>query len=487
LSAAGDALVGSASKLLPHQASFVASCIDPSSARIVVLRAPVGVGKSDALVALMADWLRNRRSARVLLLTPSLMLRSQYLSMLRDEKVSAVLVDRYQFRQALDSPRAQDLWPQGIVSVSSLDFAKQPDVLTSLARVHWDLLIVDEAHLLRGTRADAVRLLSRTTTRVVLATHLSTDLSSGGDAIASIVSGELRTIEWRRDRLGDVGTPPNLLPRMVVHHVEYARSESEASIFTSLELLAHDWHADEPYRTRVVGVLVRSFESSPVALEQSLLQLVEGVVATDYSEDASPPTEEASVAAVPEEGELRNSERLARSLAMPILQAVEAMVSDSKLTALKGLLTQLSGSGSSERHVCVLTEYVSTLYYLAAAIEETGVACQVLHGEMSDEARRDALSSFLEGHGVLAATTAALQGFEALGTTDLVLYDVPMSEIAVHIALSRFYRLGRKSALDVHLFSPSYIAGLRERLRITLDELLDLADGSAAGETVLPQ
>ena len=52
--------------LLPHQSQFVETVFSNSSKRIVLLRAPVGMGKSAALAGVALHLLRNRPTARSL-------------------------------------------------------------------------------------------------------------------------------------------------------------------------------------------------------------------------------------------------------------------------------------------------------------------------------------------------------------------------------------------------------------------------------------
>src|SRR5207302_5883068 len=109
-----------------------------------------------------------------------------------------------------------------------------------------------------------------------------------------------------------------------------------------------------------------------------------------------------------------------------LTQDIEALASDSKLNALGALLSQISQAEIPSRRICVLTEFVATLYYVYADIESRGVACQLVHGEMSAEERIRSLQFFSEAGGVLLATTAVMTaGVSLREVTDLVVYDLP--------------------------------------------------------------
>src|SRR5438093_11393649 len=89
-------------KLLPHQGALIETFFDPASKRLILLRGEVGLGKSVALAALASRLLQEQPTARVLFLVPAAM-RSQFAERLRERSTPILLVDRYQFREMLDS------------------------------------------------------------------------------------------------------------------------------------------------------------------------------------------------------------------------------------------------------------------------------------------------------------------------------------------------------------------------------------------------
>src|SRR5262249_8768526 len=107
--------------LLPHQSSLLDQFFDPATKRIVVLRAEVGLGKGTASVALAARLLRERPGARVLFITPAA-LRQQIAATCNLSNTPVLIVDRYRFRELLDSTSSPDIWPRGLVNVVSSDF-----------------------------------------------------------------------------------------------------------------------------------------------------------------------------------------------------------------------------------------------------------------------------------------------------------------------------------------------------------------------------
>jgi superfamily II DNA/RNA helicase len=146
----------------------------------------------------------------------------------------------------------------------------------------------------------------------------------------------------------------------------------------------------------------------------------------------------------------------AATVAALLGERIEGLGRDSKLTAFAALLDRLEAESASSRRICVLTEYVATLFYLAAEIEAHGVPCRLLHGSMTAEDRQGSLELFSHAGGVLAATSATMsEGIVLPEVTDLILYDIPVTNTALQQVLGRFGRFGRRTQLNVYALLPS--------------------------------
>ena len=70
---------------------------------------------------------------------------------------------------------------------------------------------------------------------------------------------------------------------------------------------------------------------------------------------------------------------------------------DAKLAAFAALVERLHGDEGRDRRVCVVTNYIATLYYLAAEIEGRRIRYHTFHGGMTLDTRGSALDSFCRG------------------------------------------------------------------------------------------
>jgi superfamily II DNA or RNA helicase len=75
-------------------------------------------------------------------------------------------------RNVINATWGRNVWQEQPQVITSMDFAKQHDVMATLSEVHWDLVVVDEAHKMaayqygdKTTKTERYRLgelLSRT-------------------------------------------------------------------------------------------------------------------------------------------------------------------------------------------------------------------------------------------------------------------------------------------------------------------------------------
>ena len=190
----------SARPLLPHQQALLDKFFaEPASSGHAALWEP-GLGAVWTTGHLIRNFLLFKPTSRVLVLSPKAVA-VQMEFHLAYIGVTAQLMDRFRYREMQDgSSSGTALWREGGVFILGVDFAKQDDVATSLLTVPWSLLVVLEAHQVRGQRERIVRRLVESSpgVRVLLLTMPGVkDLPKFGIECWTLVAVEFSTCRSR--------------------------------------------------------------------------------------------------------------------------------------------------------------------------------------------------------------------------------------------------------------------------------------------------
>jgi hypothetical protein len=436
--------------LLPHQERFLEAVLAPESGRLTLLEGEVGIGKGTALVALATRLLGSFPEARVLFIVPA-GLKPQVVARFEYAGVTVLPVDRFRFRELLERNEGPEIWPRGAVVLISTELARKPDICESLASVPWNLTILDEGHLLTGDLgAELLRQVEQRSEKVVVATVPGTELQ------AAFSWKDPTILKWKRDEVVDSsGKPLDQVARPIWHQINFMLKQDELDLFAAVNELNSVLDGGNLLTLYRKNSLLRSFDSSPAALESFLRRLrsdrnevAHGIEPTLDPLDDELETNQIRTLIGHEElgivGDLTNR----------ALDLIERAELESKFMEFRNLVWEDDWTKPASSRLCVFTGFRSTLFYLAAGIEDLGIPVHAIQGSMSHEQRQDTLQTFLERGGILVATVAVLSEDVPLGeVTDLVLYDLSQSELGLRQVVGRFDRFGRKSSLHVYTFN----------------------------------
>jgi hypothetical protein len=198
-------------------------------------------------------------------------------------------------------------------------------------------------------------------------------------------------VDWRRDELvDDKGRPLHVSPRPVLHEVRFMQSEAEHHLAHIIRTLCQALESGNLLQGFASSVLIRSLHSSSAALERTLQRFAVG---QEKNDEINAPLPDEDGGEAPEPIDPHVAEK-GRAIAGQALQVLEAIQVDSKLEAFGTLIERLTRVKTPPKRICVLTDYLSTLYYLAAEIEGYDVPCELIHGSMGQDARQESLRKF---------------------------------------------------------------------------------------------
>lgn len=468
--------------LWPHQLEPALAVLSGAGCRVLLADA-VGLGKTVQACLLLAELQRRGAVESALILTP-VGLRDQWGHELARFHVPADIIDyRAAFQRSAELPVGVSAWTIPRVAIASMDYVKRAEVFPSVHARVWDLVVVDEAHLV-GPDTDryaAVSRLCADALYVVLVT--ATPHSGDREAYAALRAiGEQGDpcLAFRRSR-ADV----HLATERHVHHLRVRPSRTETQLHTALERYAsaiHRERGDDAGTALLIAVLWKRTLSSPESLrlsvhrrlqtlagttsfdtEQLILPLDDGRGELDASDEA--PSLEA-LALQDADRERALLERLSRA-------AVAACTTDTKLRALARLLRRL---GRQREPVIVFTEYRDTLLHVRRTLAPHAV---VLHGGLTRSERQSVIHQFTSGGClVLLATDAAGEGLNLHHACRCVVHlELPWNPVRLEQRTGRVDRIGQQRTVHAfHLVSTHrseelLLARLQARVSTAQDEV----------------
>lgn len=480
--------------VMPHQLEPALAIVSGQTSRVLLADA-VGLGKTVQAGLLLAELLRRGAAQCALILTPA-GLRDQWRRELEDRfHVSADVLDlRTALQRAADLPIGVHPWTTPRVVIASLDYIKRAEVLPDVRSRAWDLVIVDEAHLVSpgSDRLAAVSQICGLAAWVVLLT--ATPHSGDRDAylaLRALGSRDDDCLCFRRTR-ADVQLPAALH----VHHLDVRPSRSEARMHAALDRYAEAIRAeqgDAAHASLLLSVLRKRALSSPVSLARSVARRLSHLGLVDPLDDddrqLSLPLDDgggefdaSDEAPDPEAPALRDLTRERHLLAHIARLAALAAEHETKLGALARLLRRLA---ERREPALVFTEYRDTLVHLQ---QRVAPAALLLHGGLARPERNAVVAAFTNDTAlVLLATDAAGEGLNLQARCRCVIHlEVPWNPVRLEQRNGRVDRIGQRRTVHAfHLVSRhpterQLLERMRQRAAVAAADIDTMATSTTA-------
>lgn len=478
--------------LLPHQIEAVYSYMLPQPRVRHLMAHDAGAGKTVMSGLLYKELASREPGLRTLIVAPAA-LTVQWQRELREKfLVEFEIVDRDQLRE-----NAQ-IWSESSRLITSLPFARQADVIATLASVPWDLVIVDEAHHMAGyerreTQAYKLgRILARNTKHLVLATATP----HKGDATNFLKLLQLldegihnpdivnhKAVEQRgtplmlrrlKEEMVDFDGTPLFKPRDVQTRCHViAENPPEMALYTALtDYVSKTYRAAERIGGTVrvntefaMVILQRRMASSSIALKESLLRRranllsIEKVNAFEINWDDLEEQPEAERWEQEREAELATPAQTAQELEKELeqindlldkLDAVYQSGTETKVEALQRILAEIGIVPGNGKKLLVFTEFKDTLDFLRKLFKDWGYLVTQIDGSMPHNLRRQAEADFREHCQVMVATEAAGEGINLQFCAYMVNYDLPWIPTLLEQRMGRIHRYGQKEVAHIY-------------------------------------
>lgn len=493
------ALLASRVMVKPHQVGVVQRVLSGRRPRFV-LADEVGLGKTIEAGMIFSALRLAGLARRVLVVAPAHLTVQWLVELFHKFNHLFTLMDSERHESSLDAQPTLNPWARFDFVVTSLELLQRSEQFRQEAgsrEAAWDLVIIDEAHHLKGEKAfEAAEALARNSYGLLLLTATPMQLDPAEyqsllTLIDPVTAPSAKEFEARLSRQEELSKAVRALlegkkAKAAVKELaaRFPKDEALQEIDDPDEMLTH---LAETYslsdrlirnrRVRVGGFSARRLHVHPVTLPPEELKARQSVLD-----------------ALAAEGSVRGAalSNLVRRLESSPAAFHAALAGNRSLAGLKVQLPEqdakfaafvkvLKGLWAKEKNakVLVFTEARDTLERLQTRLRHEHVEALGYHGDLPMVERDRQVARFRdpEGPKVLICTEVGGEGRNFQFAHHLVHYDLPWSPAMVEQRIGRLDRIGQTQNVDIHVFD---VAGT-----FSADVLAVLRDAVGVfGETV---
>ncbi len=425
----------------------------------------VGLGKTIEAGLVLKEWLTRGMVKKFLVLTvPSLV--DQWEEELSDKFNLTTVTTNH---AAARADTAQ-FWRENAGIVASLHTLKQPAQLEVARTVHWDLVIVDEAHYLRNRESQAwqaVNALPRQFLLLLTATPVQNSIEELYNLVTLLQPGQLPTPKEFRARFMDPKRPRQprepeelrrLLGQVMIRNtranagLSLPPRRAETVVFEAREDERAFWQSWEAELRAELATL----PASQASLWGRLLLQTAG---------SSPSAWRGALEKFPN-----------RTAARAWRERAPLEASWQRKCELLPPLTRVGGG------LVVFTQFLDTQAAIAESLRAARVETFVINGSTPAAGRQPITEQFRKAGGALLLTHSGTEGRNLQFCHRLVNFDLPWNPMEIEQRIGRLHRLGQQH--PVRIYNLVQAGTLQEHLLQILQEKLNLFE-LVVGETGL--
>lgn len=416
-----------------------------------ILADEVGLGKTIEAGLVLSELRLRGLAERCLVLTPAGLVEQWQQELVRKFALPTTVISGGRPREHSGTERP--------IQLASIAAARREPSRSRLTAQPWDLVIVDEAHRVRGPRSASGRLARELRARYLLlltATPVENTLRDLYELVTLVAPGLLGTPAQFRGRHGSNQAAPaaarnldELRTRTREVMVRHRRSEVSLMLpqrLAQTELVTPDegeagLYADLTARIRVEG---QSAGSAKLLTLRSLARLA----------GSSP------AAVAPTLDKIGWADLAERAHAVPRPEKARVLVD------------RLRPYADREEKVVVFTAFRATLDALAAELDAAGIPAAVYHGSLSRHDKEKAIAAFRDEVPVLLSTESAGEGRNLQFCHVMINVDLPWNPMQIEQRLGRLHRVGQRH--DVVLTNLVARGTIEQRILHVLESKINL-------------
>ena len=468
------ALLASRVMVKPHQVGVVQRVLSARRPRFV-LADEVGLGKTIEAGMIFSALRLAGLARRVLVVAPSHLTVQWLVELFHKFNQLFTLMDTERYEQSIDEQPTVSPWARFELVVTSLELlqrSEQHRKETGDPKAGWDLVIIDEAHHLKGDKAyEAAKALAKNSWGLLLLTATPMQLDPAEyQALLSLIdpvtAPSAKDFEARLARQEELSKAIRALlsgkkTATAVKELaaKFPHDESLQEIDDPDQMLSH---LAETYS--LSDRLIRNRRAVVGGFSERKLHVHNVELGSDELA-----AREAALAQLASDGTLRGAalSNLIRRLESSPAAFMAAVRGNKALTGMRTVLPDrdakfvafskvLKDIWAKEKNakVLVFTEARDTLESLQQKLRNDHVEALAYHGDLPLVERDRQVARFRdpEGPKILLCTEVGGEGRNFQFAHHLVHYDLPWSPSTVEQRIGRLDRIGQSKPVDIHVF-----------------------------------
>ena len=444
-----------------HQTQTAKMVIENLNGR-ALLADEVGLGKTIEAGLILKEYLLRGMVKKVLILTPASLI-TQWQQELKTK-----------FDLSFKNHLEISDWEDCDMVIASLDTAKSTKNQSSVQRIKYDLLIVDEAHKLKNKKTKNWKFVNAIQAKYLLmltATPIQNDLIELFNLISILRPGHLSTMQKFKDEFlaeRDKRMPKNSIklrqmlseimirhrradtlikfPQRYVHTHSIELNQDEAELYRELtEFIRKRYftlptHKNPRGINRLTLILLQKLMGSST---QALAKALEKMIASNFYKDDF----DQSLQRL-----LDMAKGVGQSKKTQVLMEIIKSIKDDKLI--------------------IFTQFRGTQDFLTSELRKLGYSVAVFNGQLSQAEKDKCIEDFRGEKQILISTESGGEGRNLQFCKMLVNYDLPWNPMRIEQRIGRIHRLGQTE--DVHIINLSAKDTIESYVLELLDKKINL-------------
>lgn len=432
----------------------------------------VGLGKTIEACTVMMEYIMRGLAKKILILVPPSLVEQWSNELRRKFNQDFITSDDPKFKQRED--KAWEYYPKVI---SSINLAKRKQNSEHILKIHYDMVIVDEAHHLKNRKTvtwDFVNKLNKNSILLLTATPIQNNLEELYNLITLLKPGQLNTYsEFKKNfvKSGELMEPKNVEKlRTLISDVMIRNKRSDVDIkFTkryakTIEVKLSS--IEKTFYDSISKFIKDNYNEKEKGISQFTLKIMQAELGSSV------------YAIIPTLEKLIINEMISEKNRKSIEKFMEIAkeIGDKRYEENTKGKTLLKIIDDFNEKIIVFTKYKSTIEFLEKLLKENNYEVAVFHGGMTRKEKETQISRFKNEAQVLISSEAGGEGRNLQFCNGIINYDLPWNPMAIEQRIGRIHRVGQER--DVHIFNlaakdtiESYILELLDK-KINMFELV---------------